>query len=125
MKHFRLLRSIPIPMSSSRVRTLFRQRQSSTQQTKYVEDSPDLHQYTSGRWLWDEEQELVARRISFSPPDLMTVAAKAVGSRTCTQLTKLAEGQFNKAFLLRMNNGKEVVAKIPNPNAGFPFLTTA
>jgi hypothetical protein len=31
---------------------------------------------------------------------------------------KFPEGQYNKAFLLKMDNGSEVVAKIPNPNAG-------
>lgn len=38
---------------------------------------------------------------------------------------KFPEGNFNKAFLLKMDDGKEVVAKLPNPNAGIPRLTTA
>ena len=32
---------------------------------------------------------------------------------------------FNKAFLMSMNDGQEVVAKVPNPNAGVPHFTTA
>ena len=32
---------------------------------------------------------------------------------------------FNKAFLLSMEDGREVVAKVPNPNAGIPHFTTA
>lgn len=32
---------------------------------------------------------------------------------------------YNKAFLLTMNDGTQVVAKLPNPNAGAPHFTTA
>jgi hypothetical protein len=38
---------------------------------------------------------------------------------------KFQEGQYNKAFLLKMDNGSEVVAKIPNPNAGPAHYATA
>jgi hypothetical protein len=41
------------------------------------------------------------------------------------KLLKCIEGQYNKAFLMTMDNGAEVVAKIPNPNAGPAFYTTA
>jgi hypothetical protein len=112
-------------MNSTRIKNLFAPRQLSAQQAKFNEEDPELHHYTSGRWLWDEEKELAARRIQFSPSALMTVAAKTTGSRTSTNLTKLAEGHFNKAFLIQMNDGQEVVAKLPNPNSGFPFWTTA
>ena len=35
------------------------------------------------------------------------------------------EGEYNKVFLLRMDNGHEAIAKLPNPNAGPPHYTTA
>ncbi len=41
------------------------------------------------------------------------------------KLLKCIEGQYNKAFLMTMDNGVEVLAKIPNPNAGPAFYTTA
>jgi hypothetical protein len=41
------------------------------------------------------------------------------------KVLKCIEGQFNKAFFMTMNNGAEVLAKIPNPNAGPAFYTTA
>ncbi|KAL4793714.1 hypothetical protein BDV19DRAFT_366118 [Aspergillus venezuelensis] len=44
---------------------------------------------------------------------------------TCIKLLKCVEGQYNKAYILSMNNRKEVVAKLPNPNAGPAFYTTA
>ncbi|OJJ41995.1 hypothetical protein ASPZODRAFT_137588 [Penicilliopsis zonata CBS 506.65] len=45
--------------------------------------------------------------------------------KTGVKLLKCVEGQFNKAFLLTMSNGLEVVARLPNPNAGPAFYTVA
>jgi hypothetical protein len=56
---------------------------------------------------------------------LQSLAAKAVRSDSCISITKLAEGGYNKVFLLIMNDGKRVLARIPNPNAGPGFYTTA
>lgn len=41
------------------------------------------------------------------------------------KVLKCVEGQFNKAFIMTMNDGTEILAKIPNPNAGPEFYTTA
>lgn len=41
------------------------------------------------------------------------------------KLLKCIEGQYNKAFIMTMDNGVEVLAKLPNPNAGPAFYTTA
>lgn len=84
-----------------------------------------LFHYTSGRWLWDEEQQLQARYKSFNVPQLQTLAAQAIGSKTCDSISKLAEGSFNKVFRLEMNDGRSILARIPNPNAGPAFYTTA
>jgi hypothetical protein len=35
------------------------------------------------------------------------------------------DGMANKVFLMTMGDGREVVAKVPNPNAGVPHFTTA
>ena len=63
--------------------------------------------------------------MKFDVTALCQVAADAVGSRSCTNITKLPEGNFNKALLLTMDDGKEVIAKIPNPNAGHPHFVTS
>lgn len=81
--------------------------------------------YTSGRWLWDEQQQLRDRYRVFNVVALQNLAAKATGSDGCISMTKLSEGGFNKVFRLLMNNGKTALARIPNPNAGPPFYTTA
>ncbi|KAI2820119.1 hypothetical protein CBS63078_3396 [Aspergillus niger] len=64
---------------------------------------------TRGRFLVDEAENLRMREIKFDMNDS----------------PKYPDGMFNKAFLMSMDNGREVVAKVPNPNSGIPHLTTA
>lgn len=75
--------------------------------------------------LWDEEQQLQDRYKAFDVSQLQALAAQAVGSDGCVSISKLAEGGLNKVLCLPMNDGKTVLARIPNPNAGPPFYTTA
>ncbi|KAJ0425255.1 phosphotransferase family protein [Aspergillus carlsbadensis] len=85
----------------------------------------DLFRYTSGRWLVDEEIQQRQRYVEFDLNSLCRLAARQFGdSTTCVRVVK-REGNFNKAFLLTMDDGSEVVAKLPCPNAGPPALTTA
>jgi hypothetical protein len=42
-----------------------------------------------------------------------------------TRVLKCREGLNNKAYLLTMDNGSEVFAKLPNPIAGPAYYTTA
>jgi hypothetical protein len=56
---------------------------------------------------------------------LTLLSSKAVRSDSCISIMKLAEGGYNKVFLLIMNDGKRVLARIPNPNAGPAFYSTA
>ena len=56
---------------------------------------------------------------------LARVAADSVGAGRCIAIKKYPDGMFNKAFLMSLDYGREVVAKVPNPNAGVPHYTTA
>ncbi|EZG05962.1 hypothetical protein H106_04448 [Trichophyton rubrum CBS 735.88] len=85
----------------------------------------ELFRYTSGRWLINEKHQLDQRFVEFSIDMLCSRAAAIFGPKTkCVRVVKI-EGNSNKAFLLTMDDGNEVIAKIPCPNAGAPFLTTA
>ncbi|KAE8357046.1 kinase-like domain-containing protein [Aspergillus coremiiformis] len=88
-------------------------------------DLEALHRFTSGRWLWNERQQLACRYVNFDLSTLVQLAASATGSRSCTEVLKISEGQYNKVFQLTMNDGREIIAKLPNPNAGRPHFTTA
>ncbi|KAL4894781.1 hypothetical protein BDV59DRAFT_174953 [Aspergillus ambiguus] len=41
------------------------------------------------------------------------------------KITKCVEGLHNKAFILKMDNGSKVLAKLPNPNAGPAHFSVA
>ncbi|PGH13835.1 hypothetical protein AJ79_03403 [Helicocarpus griseus UAMH5409] len=65
------------------------------------------------------------RHVQFNLNKLAEIAAKAVGASQCVKVEKCLDGLFNKAYIFTLNNGKEVVGKVPNPNAGMPHFTTA
>lgn len=100
-------------------------RNSSGKMATLNSDHEALFRYTSGRWLWDEEQQLRDRYKAFNVAELQIVATRAIGSGSCISMIKLAEGGYNKVFRLLMDDGKKVLARIPNPNAGPSFYTTA
>jgi hypothetical protein len=88
-------------------------------------DVQQFYKYTSGRWLWNEKYQLARRYVEFDLPGLLQVSAQAIGARSCVKVEKLPEGNFSKVFLIAMDDGRELIAKIPNPNAGRPHFTTA
>jgi hypothetical protein len=87
--------------------------------------SDDLFNYTRGRFVCNEKYEMSQRRVHFNVNELGQRAAEAVGSAYCVKIEKYPDGMYNKTILLTMEDGREVVAKIPNPNAGMPHFTTA
>ena len=73
----------------------------------------------------DEAENLRNRETTFDLNRLARVAADSVGAARCIAIKKYPDGMFNKAFLMSMDNGREVIAKVPNPNAGVSHYTTA
>jgi hypothetical protein len=84
-----------------------------------------LFSYTSGRWLWNEKQQLDDRYRRFDVSNLRQVACQAAGSAGCVSLEKVGEGNYNKAYRLVLQDGQNIIAKIPHPNAGPSAYTTA
>ncbi|CRL22961.1 Protein kinase-like domain [Penicillium camemberti] len=85
----------------------------------------EFFQNTSRRWIFNEADRLGERYVKFRPAELQRIAGEAVQQDYCPDMSKLAEGGFNKVFLLRAKNGREVIARIPTPVAGPPHYTTA
>ena len=120
-----LLSTISSPVSP-RSQLLIRKMDTAKSKLSSEPTHEDFFRYTSGRWLWNEEQQLRGRYRVFHPVALQRVAAESTGSnRCCLSMQKLAEGGYNKVFRLVMDDGKAVIARIPNPNAGPRFYTTA
>jgi len=88
-------------------------------------DMNPLFCYTSGRWLWNEREQLEARYRRFDVASLQQAACQAVGANKCISFKKIGEGNYNKAYRLVMEDGQKIIAKVPHPNAGPRVLTTA
>lgn len=86
---------------------------------KSPNSNADFDRYTSGRWLYGEQIQLRRRYLEFNIPALKECASQELGTR-CVRTTKLPEGLYNKVFSLEMEDGREILARIPNPNAGYP-----
>ncbi|RAH65262.1 uncharacterized protein BO66DRAFT_462574 [Aspergillus aculeatinus CBS 121060] len=89
--------------------------------------NPEFFRYTRGRFIVNEAHEMAIRHVPFNMNELAKRAAESVGSTPteCARVEKFPDGMFNKAFLFTMQDGTQVVGKIPNPNAGRAHHTTA
>ncbi|KAI4667376.1 uncharacterized protein J4E79_002062 [Alternaria viburni] len=88
-------------------------------------DTNPLFCYTSGRWLWNEREQLEARYRRFDVSSLQQAACQAVGASKCISFKKIGEGNYNKAYRLQMEDGQKIIAKVPHPNAVPRGHTTA
>jgi hypothetical protein len=84
----------------------------------------DPYLYTTGRWLNHDKLQREARYVQFDFPAL---CKKAVN--TCSGATKVIryekkEGGFNRVFILYLDNGERVVARVPFRIAGPRRLVT-
>lgn len=73
----------------------------------------------------NEEYEMAMRHVPFDMNELAKLAAQSVGAVKCVHVEKLGEGLYNKPFLFTMEDGSQVVGKVPNLSAGLPHFTTA
>ncbi|KAK6365426.1 hypothetical protein LTR64_008795 [Lithohypha guttulata] len=79
---------------------------------------PELFEYTSGRWLYNESTRLAERRVVFNVDELKKAVAKCLNQAESEvrEVVKLAEGGFNRVFQLTMRDGTEVLARLPYPS---------
>ncbi|WEW59279.1 hypothetical protein PRK78_004748 [Emydomyces testavorans] len=75
----------------------------------------DLFEYTSGRFLFNEELRRVERQVYFNVDALASVICCSVSQPVSelASIVKLAEGGFNRVLQATFNNGYEVIARIP------------
>ena len=83
----------------------------------------DFFRYTSGRWLYNESEQMAQRYVKFNVAALHGAIASATGSQVVSMEKK--EGLFNKSFMVKLANGKQVAARIKNPIAGPAHLMTS
>lgn len=75
--------------------------------------SRTLFSYTSGRFIYNEQKRLEERYVVFDVAALKEAVCKHTGRGRVTNLTKLAEGGFNRAFLVTLDDCFQVIVKIP------------
>ncbi|EFE44026.1 hypothetical protein TRV_01206 [Trichophyton verrucosum HKI 0517] len=74
----------------------------------------DLFSYTSGRFLYNESARLRERYVEFDVTALKEAVTKHTGAKV-TNLAKLGEGGFNRVLNATLENGLQLVVKIPYP----------
>lgn len=86
-----------------------------------------LSSYTSGRFLFNEELRMKERYVEFNIEALQRAAENAIANEhgKVTSIRKLAEGGFNRVLLFTMQDGFEMIAKIPYHIAQPCFFATA
>ncbi|RAK98730.1 uncharacterized protein BO80DRAFT_495297 [Aspergillus ibericus CBS 121593] len=80
-------------------------------------ESPDLFEYTSGRWIYNDALRHRERKRVFNVSALKRLAAQSVRKKEedVVGFEKLAEGGFNRSFLVTMRDSSRFVARIPYP----------
>jgi hypothetical protein len=65
------------------------------------------------------------RRVRFDMNQLARIATDSIMANKCINIEKCPDGMYNKSYLFTMDDGRQVIGKVPNPNAGLPHFTTA
>ncbi|KAF2452260.1 kinase-like domain-containing protein [Lineolata rhizophorae] len=86
--------------------------------------SIDPFSYTSGRWLKCDSLQRKARHINFDYRALCQKAVEACPGASEIVRHEKNEGAFNRVFILHMDDGQRVVARIPFRLAGPRRLAT-
>ncbi|EAS29975.3 uncharacterized protein CIMG_13175 [Coccidioides immitis RS] len=63
------------------------------------------------------------RHVQFNVNELAQVAARPVGANCWTNIKRCADGMFNKAYIFTLDDGRQVVGKVPNSNTRVPHST--
>lgn len=94
-------------------------------QSQGCEKDLDPYSYTSGGWIHQDQLQREARRVDFNFQELCARALAICPGTTAIKSIQKLEGGFNRCFVLEMDSGVKVVAKIPTKLAGPSRLTTS
>jgi hypothetical protein len=86
---------------------------------------PEFFEFTRGRFVSDEAAQVACRRVHFDMNELAKTAALSIGAKRCVDVEKCPDGLYNKAFIFTLEDGRQIVGKVPDPIAGLPHFTTA
>ncbi|PBK63880.1 hypothetical protein ARMSODRAFT_893717 [Armillaria solidipes] len=69
--------------------------------------------------------ERSVRRVNFKADALQNIVSSAVGAQRCIRFERIAQGAYNKIFLLEFDSGCEAIARIPCALVGNIHMSTA
>lgn len=85
-------------------------------------ESEDPYAYANGHWLHRDKEQRQARQLDFNFSGLSQIALDAIKDATRI-ISYEKEGGYNRVFNFKLDNGDQVVTKIPTLVAGAPWLT--
>lgn len=85
-------------------------------------NSEDPYAYANGHWLHRDKEQRQARQLDFNFSGLSQIALDAIKDATRI-ISYEKEGGYNRVFNFKLDNGDQVVTKIPTLVAGAPWLT--
>ncbi|KAI1976664.1 hypothetical protein LOZ54_006603 [Ophidiomyces ophidiicola] len=92
--------------------------------TANLPPAQDPYRYSAGRWLLRDAQQRQARHVQFDFAQLCAIAVGLSEGASRVASYEKKEGGYNRAFVLALDNGRRVVARIPTRVAGAPRLAT-
>ncbi|KAF7288594.1 APH domain-containing protein [Mycena indigotica] len=106
----------PQPLFSS-LRSSISTTRSPPRRALSTESLDDLYDYTSGRWVYNDALRHKERRVAFDVDGLCRLAAESIHQSPTDVVTisKLAEGGFNRTFVIGLHDGRQLVARVPYP----------
>ncbi|KAL8951800.1 MAG: hypothetical protein Q9222_002249 [Ikaeria aurantiellina] len=83
--------------------------------------------HTTARWICNEKRRLAERYLIFDVQQLKGAAARSIDREVedVASIRKLAEGGFNRTFVIAFHDGHELVARLPYPCTVPRFYATA
>ncbi|KAF9030001.1 protein kinase subdomain-containing protein PKL CAK Fmp29 [Hymenopellis radicata] len=117
----------PLSSTRSRITTSTRPPCRAFSIMAHLPSDDSLFRYTTGHWLVNDELRHAERRRDFDADGLGRLAAESVNRSpdNILHLEKLAEGGFNRTFLITMHGGFRMVARIPYPVTTPKYLAVA
>ena len=85
----------------------------------------ELFRFSNGHFLVDERRQFAQRYVKFDVDKLCELVTSITRQASPVCKIEKREGGFSKALMMTMENGAEVVAKIPCRNAGQAKYLTA
>ncbi|KAG5728151.1 hypothetical protein E4T56_gene19283 [Termitomyces sp. T112] len=82
-----------------------------------AESQDSIYDFTSGCWVYNDALRHKERRLAFDVDGLRQLAAESVNQNLTDiiNFSKLAEGGFNRTFIITLRGGRQIVARVPYP----------